>query len=533
MSKDAVPDWAQDTTPDWVAKPSAAPAAPSAAALENQARGDAGAATAATNKEESLVILQDQFQKAQQAYSAALASGEADRIAREKANVEGAAREINRVQPGAAPNVNHTVPGRMATAAKTVGQNMTENELAQRGAYGTLGAGTAMLTTGAPIALYRTAMAVKKALENRVPPAPAGTSAAPSAAPAAAVPEVTPGAGTTSGTSVVPPSEQTIRILQGGDSDTKGTSGRARQTGYNIQTAQEAAIKAQLETLMRGGMSELDARAYLANMPGLTATESGVIAPRTAPVPTAGPRFSPSVWRRERAIGPPPWVGMGSPTVGDVRPGAGGTPAPAAPAVPPPPPLPAAPAGPSVYESALNAVKDYGTRAGRTFADVAQHPLAVSGAVGFGVGSQAPEIMEHLNKKDYGGVAADIGKGAAYGTIPALLPAAVQRGLAVAGPMAGAGMNIYDAGKRALNSDYTGSMISGAGGLAALAPLAISGPVGWTVGGLGMLTPAIINYLRDKEARERAGGGRGFVNPQENYVPTRPVAGRDSSRMSP
>jgi hypothetical protein len=178
-------------------------------------------------------------------------------------------------------------------------------------------------------------------------------------------------------------------------------------------------------------------------------------------------------------------------------------------------------------------VKDYGTRAGRTFANITQHPLAVSGAVGFGVGSQAPEIMEHLNKKDYGGVAADIGRGAAYGTVPALLPAAVQRGLAVAGPMAGAAMNIYDAGKRAVNSDYAGSMISGAGGLAALAPLAISGPVGWTVGGLGMLTPAIINYLRDKAARERAGGGRGFVNPQENYVPTRPAPGRDPSRMAP
>jgi len=530
MSKDAVPDWAQDAAPDWAAKPSAARAAPSAAALENQAQGQAKSDTAAADKEGKLTILLDEFGKQQQAYSAALASGDADKIARTKAEVEGAAREINRVQPGAAPDVNHTVPGRMATAAKTVGQNMPDNELAQRGAYGLFGAGTAMATTGAPIVVYRTVVGAKKALENRTPPVPAGTSAAPAVASVAAAPVAAAPIG---GAAADPLSEQTTRILQGGDSDTKGTTGRARQEGYNIQTAQAAAIKAQLETLMRGGMSELDARAYLANMPGLTASPSGVIMPRTEQVPTAGPRFSPSVWRRERAIGPPPWAGMGAPTVGDVRPGAGGAPAPAAPAVPPPPPLPAAPVGPSAYESALSAVKDYGTRAGRTFANITQHPLAVSGAVGFGVGSQAPEIMEHLNKKDYGGVAADIGRGAAYGTVPALLPAAVQRGLAVAGPMAGAGMNIYDAGKRALNSDYTGSMISGAGGLAALAPLAISGPVGWTIGGLGVLTPAIINYLRDKEARERAGGGRGFVNPQENYVPTRPVVGRDPSRMAP
>jgi hypothetical protein len=189
---------------------------------------------------------------------------------------------------------------------------------------------------------------------------------------------------------------------------------------------------------------------------------------------------------------------------------------------------------PSAYESALSAVKDYGTRAGRTFAEIAQHPLAVSGAMGFGVGSQAPEIAEHLNKKDYGGVAADIGRGAAYGTVPALLPAAVQRGLAVAGPMAASAGNIYDAGRRAIvDKDYTGSMISGAGGLASLAPLVASGPVGWTIGGLGAITPAIINYFRDKAARERAGGGRGFVNPQLDYVPTRPVVGRDPSRMAP
>jgi hypothetical protein len=188
---------------------------------------------------------------------------------------------------------------------------------------------------------------------------------------------------------------------------------------------------------------------------------------------------------------------------------------------------------PSAYESALSAVKDYGTRAGRTFANIAQHPLAVSGAMGFGVGSQAPEIVEHLNKKDYGNVAADIGRGAAYGTVPALLPAAVQRGAAIAGPFVASAGNVYDAGKRAFGGDYTGSMISGAGGLAALAPLVVSGPPGWTIGGLGAITPAIINYFRDKEARERAGGGRGFVNPQLDYVPTRPVVGRDPSRMAP
>ena len=141
--------------------------------------------------------------------------------------------------------------------------------------------------------------------------------------------------------------EQVARILQGGESDTKGTTGRARQTGYNIQTAQEAAIK----DLMATGMTELDARAYLANMPGLTSTASGVIIPRSPAVPTAGPRTQPDVWKRSRAVGPVPWAG-GTPTpavesmdarpsplgaLGAERPGGGRPAAPAAPAAQPQP----------------------------------------------------------------------------------------------------------------------------------------------------------------------------------------------------
>jgi len=141
--------------------------------------------------------------------------------------------------------------------------------------------------------------------------------------------------------------EQTARIVQGGNSDTRATTGRARQTGYNIQTAQEAAIR----DLMGSGMTGLDERAYLANMPGLTATPTGVVTMRSPAVPTAGPRAQgPDVWRRPRAIGPAPWSTFGQVTpldrmdaaataanapvgnAGDIRPGAERpTPIPAAP----------------------------------------------------------------------------------------------------------------------------------------------------------------------------------------------------------
>jgi hypothetical protein len=181
------------------------------------------------------------------------------------------------------------------------------------------------------------------------PATPAPTGALPVASTGAAVgSRVEP---TMGATQLEPTAEQAARILQGGNSATLDTTGRARQTGYNIQTAQEAAI---MKTLIANGMSEESARAYLAKMPGLTATDSGVLIPRSTAVPTAGARpQAPSVWNRSRAIGPVPWANNAQPSplgtmgevqpsplgsMGEVRPGA--APAPAAPA-------PAAPAAPA------------------------------------------------------------------------------------------------------------------------------------------------------------------------------------------
>jgi hypothetical protein len=153
--------------------------------------------------------------------------------------------------------------------------------------------------------------------------------------------------------------------------------------------------------------------------------------------------------------------------------------------------------------------------------------------MGFGMGAQAPEIMEHARKNDWAGVAKDFGVGAAYGTVPALLPTVIQKGLAKASPVAAFGANELEALKRLQDKDYTGTTISGIGGLAALAPLIVSGPAGWTIGGLGAVSPAIINYLRDRAHAERMGGGRGAVNPTENFTPSAPVPARDPSRMAP
>jgi hypothetical protein len=88
--------------------------------------------------------------------------------------------------------------------------------------------------------------------------------------------------------------EQTARIHQGGEGGTEGTTGRARQTGYNVQTAQEAAAKKEAEAAAklakRAGITELEAGQFLARQPGMTASASGVVYPRSVSRPTTGAR---------------------------------------------------------------------------------------------------------------------------------------------------------------------------------------------------------------------------------------------------
>jgi hypothetical protein len=88
----------------------------------------------------------------------------------------------------------------------------------------------------------------------------------------------------TGGTDVPTPSDQSVRILRGGEGDTLGTTGRARQEGYNIETGQRSAN--------RRGMDAINPQTsqFLASMPGLTSSPSGIVYPRTQARPTIGPR---------------------------------------------------------------------------------------------------------------------------------------------------------------------------------------------------------------------------------------------------
>ena len=86
---------------------------------------------------------------------------------------------------------------------------------------------------------------------------------------------------------------QTTRILQGTTGDL-GTTGRARQTGYNVETSQQAAAKAEAEKiaqiLRQTGQVTQEAPTFFAQQPGMTSTPSGVLAPRSSPAPYLGPR---------------------------------------------------------------------------------------------------------------------------------------------------------------------------------------------------------------------------------------------------
>lgn len=87
--------------------------------------------------------------------------------------------------------------------------------------------------------------------------------------------------------------QQVARILQGTPGDIAGTTGRARETGFNVETAQRAAGAKEserlAEILRQQGVVGRGTPQVLASMPGLTASPSGVIYPRSVTPPTPEP----------------------------------------------------------------------------------------------------------------------------------------------------------------------------------------------------------------------------------------------------
>ena len=90
-----------------------------------------------------------------------------------------------------------------------------------------------------------------------------------------------------------PNANQATRILQGTTGD-EGTTGRARQQGYNEQTSQQAAQRKEMDKLLsqlrQTGAVANDAPEIFAKNPGMTSSPSGVLYPRSDPAQTLGPR---------------------------------------------------------------------------------------------------------------------------------------------------------------------------------------------------------------------------------------------------
>ena len=240
-----------------------------------------------------------------------------------------------------------------------------------------------------------------KVFGGRTPAAPPGV---PGMAPGAPPPGGLP---TRVEPSMSGPSAQATRILQGGQGDTLGTTGRARQEGYNIETAQRAANKGEASKLSP------QARQVLANAPGLTSTESGVVYPRTEPRPTAGPRGGPPPSQAHLDIGK---IVPGEPTMGAPR--------------PPAPPSSALP-GPSAGQQFMQGAKGVVGALGRS-------PMLAGALSGAGALGGAQEYKTRSDQGDtLGAAVAGIG---ALGGLAAAVPHPMTRiiggGLAMASPAA-------------------------------------------------------------------------------------------------
>jgi hypothetical protein len=229
-------------------------------------------------------------------------------------------------------------------------------------------------------------------------------------APAGALPTAAPPGVAPSGGALTPePSAQSTRIMQGGQGDPLGTTGRARQEGYNTETARRAAVANEIKA------TNPQARQILANAPGMTSTPSGVLYPTTEMRPTLGPRG-----QRTPQM---------APDIGGVRPGG--------PNMGPSSFTPTAPQGalpaqkPSLARQAINM--------GRKAMDIPVLGPATTGALGgFGAVTEASDAAERYKRGDMlgAGISGLGALGAATAVIPHPVTRVVGGGLAMAAPMA-------------------------------------------------------------------------------------------------
>lgn len=92
----------------------------------------------------------------------------------------------------------------------------------------------------------------------------------------------------------LPGTPSQVARIQAGTMGDLGTTGQARMTGFNTETAQKAAAEKQMadviERLKARGIAPDSAKNVLANAPGLTSTPAGVLLPKSELPTYTGPR---------------------------------------------------------------------------------------------------------------------------------------------------------------------------------------------------------------------------------------------------
>lgn len=280
--------------------------------------------------------------------------------------------------------------------------------------YGAIGAGVgAAASKGMANRLVAQRLAqgkpVPPSLFSAASPSARAVRAAPTApAPAPMAPPM--GAPTVPGRSV------TDQILQGTIED--GATGRARTTGFNVQTAQEAARQRQMaeliEEMRRRGVVGQSAKDLFASLPGMTSTPSGVLTPRAEAPTTAGPRPAPAA----PFMGPPEPPTTGGYTM-QQRPGA-------------------------LQQAAGMAKRGMGAIASPV-AEVGGALLSsprISGALG-GAGV-AESAMQYLSRQDADPMGAKVSVGTGMLGLLSLLPQITPATRMAAGVLSPLGMYLYD-----------------------------------------------------------------------------------------
>ena len=314
-------------------------------------------------------------------------------------------RDINKnngFQTG--PNETTEAPEQAAQTTQTTQANQTNQAApASESDFRTAKAALMGAGLGAPAGIL-----ADKVFGGRTPAAPPGAPGVPGMAPGA------PGAPPPGGlpTRIEPtmsgPSAQSVRMLQGGQGDTLGTTGRARQETYNTETARRAAVANEVK-----GVNPA-ARQVLANAPGMTSSPSGVLYPTTEMPPTAGPRGGRAPTQANLDIGK---IVPGEPTMG----------APRAPMQAAPNALPGPSAGQRVMQGAKGVVGALG-----------RSPMLAGALSGAGALGGAQEYKTRSDQGDtLGAAVAGIG---ALGGLAAAVPHPMTRiiggGLAMASPAA-------------------------------------------------------------------------------------------------